>query len=105
MPEPHDPLEGLPRDKLQAVLQSLEAERQRRRDEQIAAGKLILLHTTRVVGVVRNERPEVVEAAKAAAIAKQIAQFPADSGKAFEVDVQTIITGVQRAEDRSDQRC
>jgi hypothetical protein len=95
-------MEELSNEKLEAALAHLEAERERRRDEQVAAGKLILLHTTRAVGVAR-ETPEAIEAAKAAAIAKHLAQHPADRGKTFHVNVRTIITAVVRAEDLGDQ--
>src|SRR5262245_56710054 len=98
-----DPLEGLPPDKLEATLQRLEMEKERRREEQIANGKLIVLTpVTRIVSRGYSEPPEVLEATKAEAIARHLAQHPEDRGKTFEVKLLTIITGVERGVERGD---
>jgi hypothetical protein len=90
-----DPLEGLPHDKLRAVLQTLQAEKEKRRDARIAAGKLIVLSLTMVAG--KSVERDALEAAKAEVLAKHLAEHPEDKGKAVEWDVLCILTGVERA--------
>ncbi len=89
-----DPLEELPRDKLKAVLQSLEAEKERRREALIAAGKLIVLSETIVVG--KGIEPEAREAARAEMRARHLAAHPEDEGKEIECNILWIVTGVVR---------
>src|SRR5215510_6047229 len=100
-PQKPDPLEGLSQDKLKAVLQSLEAEKVKRREECIKAGKAIALSVMAVVGK-RGEEREVLEAAKAKVLARHLAEHPEDRGKAVEWQSLIIITGVRRVKDFGD---
>jgi hypothetical protein len=98
MPEPQkpDPLEELLPSKLEAVLKSLEAEKSRRREERVKAGKLIILTATVVTGTGADSKD--IEAAKAATLARHLADHPEDADKVVEFDVLVIVTGVQRSE-------
>ena len=97
-----DPLEELPPDKLKAVLQSLEAEKERRREALIAAGKLIVIPVTMVVGKMSDKQREAFEAEKPEKLAKHLAAHPEDRGKAVEWNVLWIVTGVQRRNELGD---
>jgi hypothetical protein len=74
------------------VLQSLEAEKERRREALIAAGKLIVLSVTRIVSQGCSEQSGDLKAVKDTVLAEHLAKHLGDRGKAVEWKVVTIIS-------------
>jgi glutaminase len=78
-------------EQIEAALQHLEAEKQKRFEARVAAGEIAVVSV-----MVLNDQDE--EAVKAAAIERHLADNPQDKGKELVLDLVYIDTGVPRSD-------
>ena len=87
-----DPLEGLPPDKLEAALQRLKTEKQRRREALIAAGKLIVLSVTSIVSRGYSKQSGDLKAVKDRVLAEHLVK----QGKLSRFQARKLMQGSYR---------
>ena len=85
-------VETLTPEQIEAALQRLEAEKRKRFEARVAAGEVV---TVPVIVLIEDD----VEAAKAAAIQRHLADNPQDKDKELVLDLVRIDTGVPRSDE------